>query len=58
MEELVKLGYDASDKSVTRDTYILLIPHEGYTSTKLDKIGPDTKVVVVDEFKQHMEYYL
>lgn len=58
MNQLINMGYDASDKGVTKDTYILLIPGEGYTSSKLSKIGPDTKVIPVDEFKANMEKYL
>lgn len=58
MQQLNDMGYDASDKGVTKDTYILLIPGEGYTSSKLSKVGPDTKVIPVDEFKANMEKYL
>ena len=58
MQKLNDMGYDASDKGVTKDTYILLIPGEGYTSSKLSKVGPDTKVIPVDEFKANMEKYL
>jgi hypothetical protein len=52
------MGYDASDKSVTKDTFILLIPHNGYTSSKLSKVGPDTKVIPIEEFKNNMSKYL
>lgn len=58
MEQLNSMGYDASDKGVTKDTFILLIPGEGYTSGKLSKVGPDTKVIPVEEFKNNMEKYL
>lgn len=58
MQQLNDMGYDASDKGVTKDTYILLIPGEGYTSSKLSKVGLNTKVIPVDEFKANMEKYL
>lgn len=58
MNQLINMGYDASDKGVTKDTCILLIPGEGYTSSKLSKVGPDTKVIPVDEFKANMNKYL
>lgn len=58
MDLLCSMGYDASDKSVTKDTFILLIPYEGYSSTKLKNIGKDTQVVVVDKFKENMNIYL
>lgn len=57
--KLTEMGYDAdSTKGVTKDTYILLIPHEGYTSSKTSKIGPNTKVIVLDEFKENFSKYL
>ena len=52
------MGYDASDKSVTKDTYILLLQQEGHVSTKTQKAGPDTKIIAVDDFVAHMDEYL
>ena len=57
MEFLRGLGYDAPNEgSVTKTTDILLVPHTGFTSGKLNKIGPNTRVVSVDEFKKEMNY--
>lgn len=57
MEYLRGLGYDAPDEgSVTKTTDILLVPHVGFTSGKLNKIGPSTRVVSIDEFKKEMKY--
>ncbi len=58
MDKLNKLGYDASDKSVTKSTNLLIIPYEGYTSSKLKKIGENTIVVAKDEFLSNMDGYL
>ena len=57
-ELLNSMGYDASDKSVTKDTYILLVPQEGHVSTKTQKAGSDTKIIAVDDFVAHMSEYL
>lgn len=58
-EELTKMGYDASDTGVTKDTYILLIPSvPGFTSTKMNKVGPDTKIVDIDSFRKDMSKFL
>ena len=58
MQTLIDMGYDASDKSVTRTTDILIIPYEGYTSSKLNKIGENTIVVTKDDFINDMNLYL
>ena len=59
MEQLISMGYDAKDGSVTKNTDILLVPYEGYNEgSKLKKIGPNTKVIPVDEFIEYMDMYL
>ena len=58
MEQLKTLGYDASDKSVTKSTDILLVPNEEFTSSKLSKVGPNTLIIPVREFIDNMQYYL
>ncbi|WP_301214480.1 hypothetical protein [uncultured Clostridium sp.] len=58
MDKLIKLGYDASDKSVTKSTSILLIPYEGYTSSKLKKVGENTLIISKDDFISNMDHYL
>lgn len=58
MEYLQSLGFDASDKGVTKTTDILLIPYNGFTSSKTSKVGENTIIVDVNEFKNNMEKYL
>lgn len=56
---LIGLGHDADDaKSVTRNTDILLVPVEGFTSSKTTKVGENTIIVPVTEFKNNMDRYL
>lgn len=58
-EQLTSMGYDASSKSgVTRNTDLLIVPYTGYSSTKMNKCGPETLIVAIDEFKKNMTYYL
>lgn len=58
MEYLKSLGFDASDKGVTKSTDLLLIPNEEFTSSKLNKVGPNTQVVTIQDFRNNMNYYL
>jgi NAD-dependent DNA ligase len=59
MEYLRSLGYDADDnKSVTKDTYILLIPQEGHSSSKTKSAGPNTLILPVAEFRENMAKYI
>lgn len=58
MEQLKQMGYDASDKGVTKTTDILLIPDVEYTSSKMNKVGPNTLIVTITDFREHMDYYL
>lgn len=58
MKTLCDMGYDASDAGVTKNTDILLIPNEGYTSSKLNKVGVNTLIVPVQDFRDNMGYYL
>ena len=57
MEFLRGLGYDAPNEgSVTKTTDILLVPHSGFSSTKLSKAGPSTRIIPVDDFKKEVNY--
>lgn len=57
MEYLRGLGYDAPNEgSVTKNTDVLLVPHAGFTSGKLSKAGPNTRIISVDEFKKEVNY--
>ena len=57
--QLEQMGYDASSKlSVTKTTNMLIVPYVGFQSTKMNKCGPNTLIVPIDELKSNMEYYL
>ena len=58
MDMLNNLGHNASDGSITKKTDILLVPHEGFTSSKTNKASENTMIVPVDEFKSNIEKYL
>jgi hypothetical protein len=58
VKQLCDMGYDASDKGVTKDTFILLVPSVGFTSSKTKAAGPSTMIVPVDEFRSNMAYWL
>lgn len=55
---LSDLGHDATDGGVTKTTDILLIPYENFTSSKIKKVGPNTLIVPVNEFRSNMDRYL
>ena len=59
-EQLNTLGYDASDSAVTKKTNILLIPYEGFTSSKVAKAktNPDTKIIPVQDFIDNSDKYI
>lgn len=52
------LGHDATDGGVTKTTDILLIPYDNFTSSKIKKVGPNTLIVPVNEFRTNMDRYL
>ena len=60
MELLNTRGYDADEGSVTKKTDILLIPYEGFSSTKVNKaLNQDNTIVVpITEFMEQPEKYL
>lgn len=58
-EQLNNLGYDCDGKAnVTRNTDILLVPYQGYTSNKTSKVGPNCLIVPITEFINNMQIYL
>lgn len=58
-QQLIDMGHDADGSgSVTKSTDILLVPYEGFQSTKISKIGPDTIVVPITDFVNDMSKYL
>ena len=59
MLRLIDMGLDASDTAgVTKSTDILIIPYDGFSSSKTNKVGPNTIVVPINEFKNNMGRYI
>lgn len=57
--QLQKLGHDADGSSgVTKHTDILIIPYEGFTSTKTSKVSPECMVIPINEFIANLNKYL
>ena len=60
-EQLNTAGYDADDSgSVTKNTKILLIPYEGFNSSKVSKAmkNPGTLIIPIQDFIDKMDEYL
>lgn len=58
-DKLKALGHDADGNAgVTKKTDILIIPYEGFSSTKINKVSDDCIVVTLSEFNQNPEKYL
>lgn len=59
-EKLRSMGCDADDNSqITKDTDILLVPSESYSSTKTEKAAKyGINIVTVREFKENISYYI
>ena len=58
-EYLKSRGYDADGNAgVTKSTNILIVPYEGFTSSKTAKAGSDTIIVSIDAFKANIEKYI
>lgn len=62
--KLLSMGHDCGDGSVTKNTDILIIPYEGFTSSKIDKAnkynasGSNIKIITLDEFRLNESSYL
>ena len=58
-EYLFKLGFDARpNASVSRSTDILIVPYEGFTSSKTSKIGENTLIIPIDVFMSSVDNYV
>jgi DNA ligase (NAD+) len=58
-EQLINSGYDCDGNgTVTKKTDILLVPYLGFNSTKLSKVGPNCKIIPIQEFIDNMQKYL
>lgn len=58
LDYLVDLGHNAGEGAVTKATDILLIPYDGFSSSKTSKVKDPTQIVSVQEFKDNMGMYL
>ena len=60
VEKLNAMGHDASGiAGLTKATDILLIPYEGFTSSKTAKAAKNgTQIVAVQQFKDNINKYL
>lgn len=58
-KQLCNQGHDAdSSSSVTKKTDILIIPYDGYSSTKTKKMSESGKIVTMSDFISNMNFYL
>ena len=58
-EKLISLGINSnSSAGVSKATDILVVPFIGYTSSKTSKVGPNTFIVPLDEFKRNYQYVI
>ena len=56
---LTSKGCDArADAGVTKNTDILVVPYAGFSSSKVSKIGEDTIVIDIADFKANPDIYL
>ena len=52
-------GYDADDNgSVTKKTDILIIPYEGFSSTKTSKVSETCRIIPIDKFISNLDEIL
>ena len=50
---------DVSDGAVTKDTKYLVVPYEGYSSSKVDKANNyGVKIIPIDEFANNLGKYI
>lgn len=58
-DELNSRGHDANDSAgVTKTTDILVVPYDGYVSSKTAKAGPETIIVSHSDFTNNINKYL
>lgn len=58
VEQLITAGYDAGDGSVTKDTNILLVPYNGFVSSKVTKASkiPNIMIMTESEFRERFNF--
>ena len=54
VEQLITEGFDAGDGSITKNTNILLVPYNGFTSSKVTKAQkiPNILIMTENEFRE------
>ena len=58
-ELLCNNGYDADGSlSAGKNTDILLVPYEGFQSSKIKNVSDKCKIIPIQEFIDHMELYI
>ena len=59
VEQLITAGYDAEDGSVTKNTNILLIPYNGFNSSKVAKAQkiPNIMIMTEQEFRDRFNFH-
>lgn len=57
-KKLCDMGHDAGEGGVTKATDILLIPYEGFKSSKISRCGENTLIVPVEDFVNNLSSYL
>lgn len=58
-EQLCNAGYDADDSSVTKKTDLLLVPYDGFSSSKVAKAKQlGIKIAPIDNFVENMNKYI
>ena len=58
-ELLCNSGYDADDNgSVTKKTDILIVPYQGFSSTKTSKVSENCKIIPIDQFINNLDEIL
>lgn len=56
---LTSKGCDARpDAGVTKNTDILVVPYHGFTSSKVNKVGDNTKIIDMAAFKANPDLYI
>lgn len=58
-ELLCNAGYDADDSlSAGKKTDILLVPYDGFSSSKVSKVSEKCKIIPINEFISNMKSYI
>jgi len=57
--KLQSMGFDADcDAGVTKSTAVLVVPYEGYKSTKINKVSENCLIIPVDKLEKNFDKFL